>query len=82
MTTRVRDVVHAAELASQRARLFNHARRLLARRYLGNADPSIEFDVLSTVLEHLLLAADAAEQEAQRLLARSVVTGRRAHPSK
>jgi hypothetical protein len=72
MTTRVRDVVHAAELASQRARLFNDARRFLARSYLGNADSSIEFDALSTVLEHLLLEAHAAEQVAQRLLARPV----------
>lgn len=72
MTTRVRDVVHAAGLARQRARLHSEARRFLARRYLGNADPSIDFDVLSAVLEDLLVAADAAEQEAQRLLARPV----------
>ena len=79
MTARVRDVVRAAELARQRARLFNEARRFLARRYLGNSDPSIEFVVLSRVLEHLLLESDAAEQMAQRLLARAV-KGPRAAP--
>jgi hypothetical protein len=72
MTTRVRDVVHAAEMARQRARLFNEARRFLARRYLGDTDPLVNFDALSETLEHLLLAADAAERAAKHLLARPV----------
>lgn len=68
MTIQIRDAVRAAEQARQRARLFSEARRVLARRYLGNADPSLSFGALSHVLEHLLLAANAAEQDACRQL--------------
>lgn len=68
MTIRIRDAVRAAEQARQRARLFSEARHVLARRYLGNADPSVSFGALSQVLEHLLLAANAAEQDACRQL--------------
>jgi hypothetical protein len=69
MTSRVRDVVHAAEQAKQRAVFYSEARSLLARRYLADA---ATFESLSTVLEELLIAACAAEQEAQRLLSQPV----------
>lgn len=51
------------------------ARRFLARRYLGNADPSVGFEALSSVLEELLLAANAHEQEARRAMASPLKAG-------
>lgn len=88
MTTRVGDAIRMAELARQRARLFSEARRMLARRYLGDTRSGVELDVLSQVLEHLLLAANDAEQDAQAEFAkplagvgkRRVGTGRHEHP--
>jgi hypothetical protein len=69
MKSRVRDVVLAAEHAKQRARLYGRARVFLASKFVGDADPEINFEPLAMVLEELLVAASGAEPEARRLLA-------------
>lgn len=75
MTARVQDAVRASDLAQQKARLLSEARRFIARRYLGNTDPSIQFEALSSALEELLLAANAHEQEARRAMASPLKAG-------
>ena len=70
---RVRDVVAEAELAKQRARLYSRARVFIAVKYLGNADPTIEFEALESVLGELLIAADKEAQRAEQLLGQALL---------
>jgi hypothetical protein len=65
---RVHHVVAAAELAKQRARLYSRARVFIAAKYLGDTDPTIDFEAVASVLSELLLAANAANQRAEALL--------------
>ncbi len=71
-TTRVRDVVVGAELARQRARLYSRARLFIAAKYLGDTDPTIDFEAVASVLGELLIAADKEAQLAERLLGQVV----------
>jgi hypothetical protein len=79
MALRVDDVILDVERERQRARLYAHARRQLARRFLGEppvGEAAIDIDVLASVLEELLVAANGATQRAERLLAQRVSVGR------
>lgn len=79
MKRRVDEVLLEVERERQRARLYAHARRQLARRFLGdppNGDEPVHIDVLAGVLEELLVAANSANQRAQRLLARRLLVDR------
>jgi hypothetical protein len=73
LADQVRDVVTKAELARQRAKLYSRARVFIAVKYLGDQDPTVDFEAVASVLEELLVAADAEAQQAQRLLAQVVV---------
>lgn len=67
---RVRDVAVEANICRQEARLFSEARLVLAQRHLGEA--TMSFDALEAVLTTLLVAANAANQRAEALLATRV----------
>lgn len=72
---RVDDVLLAVERERQRARLYAHARQQVARRFLATLpgdEAAIDIEVLATVLEELLVAANSATQKAQRLLSQRV----------
>lgn len=72
---RVDDVLLAVERERQRARLYTHARQQVARRFLRERpgdEAAIDIEVLATVLEELLVAANSATQKAQRLLSQRV----------
>lgn len=72
---RVDDVLLAVERERQRARLYAHARQQVARRFLAalpGDESEIDIEVLATVLEELLVAANSASQKAQRLLSQRV----------
>jgi hypothetical protein len=76
---RVDEVLLEVEHERQRARLYDHARRQLARRFLGEApkgEEPVHIDVLAAVMEEMLIAASGANQKAQRLLARRLSFGR------
>jgi hypothetical protein len=68
----LRDLLAEVEFAKQRARLFSAARLALVQRYLGTNDDSMSFDALEAVLTELMVAANAANQHAQTLLAMPV----------
>lgn len=70
---RVRDVLAEAELAKQRARIFSRARVFVANKYLGDTDPTIEFEAVERVLNELLIAANNESQQARHLLGQDVV---------
>jgi len=69
---RVRDVLAEADLAKQRARVLSRARVFVAAKYLGDTDPTIEFEAVERVLNELLIAANNECQRAQRLLGQAV----------
>ncbi len=74
MPRHVADVLEQVRRERQRALLYSHARRQLVSRYLAVSrdGDAVDSDVLASVLEHLLIEADAASQRAQRLLRQRV----------
>lgn len=79
MKRRVDEVLLEVAHERQRARLYDHARRQLARRFLGETpkgEEPVHLDVLAAVMEEMLIAASGAHQRANRLLARRLSVGR------